>query len=98
MDSGASHHITTDLANLSLHEPYGSTDGVIVGNDNKLPISHIGTLSFLESGSLTFHDVLLIPFMAKNLLSVSQLCNQNNVVVCFSDVDFQVKDKCSGRC
>ncbi|CAH9106215.1 unnamed protein product [Cuscuta europaea] len=31
-DSGATHHLTSDLANFSLHTPYPGIDEVIVGN------------------------------------------------------------------
>uniref|UniRef100_A0A804JXP8 Uncharacterized protein n=1 Tax=Musa acuminata subsp. malaccensis TaxID=214687 RepID=A0A804JXP8_MUSAM len=36
VDSGASHHITADLQNLSLHNPYGGDEDIIIGNN---PIS-----------------------------------------------------------
>lgn len=92
LDSGASHHIATDLANLSMHSPYEGNDDVVIGNGNKLRITHIGTLAFSDLHSLDFSNALLVPSMSKNLLSVSQLCKSNNVVVVFSDSDFQVKD------
>lgn len=48
LDSGASHHVTTDLANLSLHYPYDGTDEIVIGDGTGLPISHTGSaqLSF----------------------------------------------------
>ncbi|KAJ8637449.1 hypothetical protein MRB53_011716 [Persea americana] len=33
VDSGASHHVTNDLQNLSLHYPYAGPDELIVGNE-----------------------------------------------------------------
>ncbi|XP_019056880.1 PREDICTED: uncharacterized protein LOC109116241 [Tarenaya hassleriana] len=42
LDSGASHHVTTDLANLSLHSPYQGGDEVIIGNGSGLAITHTG--------------------------------------------------------
>ncbi|KAJ8647691.1 hypothetical protein MRB53_000714 [Persea americana] len=33
VDSGASHHVTNDLQNLSLHYPYAGPDELIAGND-----------------------------------------------------------------
>ncbi|ONK68838.1 uncharacterized protein A4U43_C05F16540 [Asparagus officinalis] len=32
MDSGASHHITSDLANLALHHTYDGTEEVVIGD------------------------------------------------------------------
>lgn len=32
VDSGASHHVTTDLATFSLHEPYSGSESVFIGN------------------------------------------------------------------
>lgn len=41
-DSGASTHVTHDLANLSQSQPCHTGDGVLVGNGNSLPIAHSG--------------------------------------------------------
>lgn len=43
------HHITNDLANLSLHAPYDGTDELIIGDGSSLPISHIGSFSICTS-------------------------------------------------
>lgn len=42
LDSGASHHMTSDLNNLSLHGPYNGGDDVILGDGSGLSISHTG--------------------------------------------------------
>ncbi|KAA8542771.1 hypothetical protein F0562_023923 [Nyssa sinensis] len=42
LDSGATHHMTIDLANLSLHSPYEGSDDVVVSNGAGLNITHIG--------------------------------------------------------
>ncbi|XP_021746812.1 uncharacterized protein LOC110712647 [Chenopodium quinoa] len=42
LDSGASHHVTNDLANLSLHAPYDSTEELVVGDGSTLPIQNTG--------------------------------------------------------
>ncbi|KAE8677983.1 hypothetical protein F3Y22_tig00111463pilonHSYRG00129 [Hibiscus syriacus] len=41
-DSSASHHVTTDLNNLSLHGPYDGIDEIMIGDGSGLPISHTG--------------------------------------------------------
>lgn len=96
LDSGASHHITSDLSNLSLHSPYEGGEDIVIGDGNKLHISHIGTLCFAGYDMLRFTDVLLVPSMAKNLLSVSRLCRDNVVHVVFFASEFQVKDRRTG--
>ncbi|RVW75390.1 Retrovirus-related Pol polyprotein from transposon RE2 [Vitis vinifera] len=43
LDSGASHHVTADLSNLSLHTPYTGFDDIMIGDGSSLPITHTGT-------------------------------------------------------
>ncbi|KAL0759898.1 hypothetical protein Bca101_076048 [Brassica carinata] len=52
LDSGASHHMTSDLANLSLHAPYNGGDDVILGDGSGLHISHTGPRSDHGSSSI----------------------------------------------
>lgn len=84
VDSAASHHITSDLQNLSIKHPYHGNDIVVIGNGVGLSISHTGSLS-LDSPSKTFslHDILYVPSMHKNLISVSQFCMSNNTSIEF---------------
>ncbi|XP_010443976.1 PREDICTED: uncharacterized protein LOC104726746 [Camelina sativa] len=42
VDTGASHHITSDLANLSLHSPYNGSEEVVIGDGKGLAITHTG--------------------------------------------------------
>ncbi|CAO2829065.1 unnamed protein product [Amaranthus hypochondriacus] len=35
LDSGASHHVTNDLSNLSLHTPYDGTEELVIGNGSQ---------------------------------------------------------------
>ncbi|KAH0665793.1 hypothetical protein KY290_028019 [Solanum tuberosum] len=42
MDSGTTHHTTTDHNNLGIHSEYQGPEEVTLGNGSKLPISHIG--------------------------------------------------------
>lgn len=41
-DSGATTHVTNDLSNLSLHQPYMGSQGLSVGNGATVPIAHSG--------------------------------------------------------
>ena len=38
LDTGASHHMTSDLQNLSLHSEYDGTEDIMVGDDKTIPI------------------------------------------------------------
>lgn len=46
VDTGASHHMTSDLANLSLHAPYNGGDEVMLGDGSGLHITHSGSYLF----------------------------------------------------
>lgn len=37
LDSGASHHVTSDLSNQSLHAPYNGSDDIMIGDGTSLP-------------------------------------------------------------
>lgn len=41
MDSGSSHHVTSDLSNLSLHSPYPGSNDVMIDDGSALSITHI---------------------------------------------------------
>lgn len=97
LDSGATHHISSDLANLSLHQQYNGGEEVIVGNGSGLPISHKGsTLLPSSNRSLKLTDVLCVPQIQKNLISIYKLCNTNQVYVLFFPSCFKVRDLKTG--
>ncbi|KAG7536467.1 Integrase catalytic core [Arabidopsis suecica] len=97
LDSGATHHITSDLNNLALHQPYTGADDVMVADGSTVPITHTGSASlFTNSRPLTMKNVLYVPDIHKNLISVYRLCNANRVSVEFFPASFQVKDLSSG--
>ena len=97
MDSGASHHVTSDLNNLSLHQPYEGPDDIVIGDGTGLSITHTGS-STLTSPSTTFNlsNVLCVPTMQQNLISVSQFCNSNKTSIEFFPSHFVVKDLTTG--
>ena len=52
---------------------YNGTNSIIIGNGSPLPITGIGNSSVKQkSNVLPLYDVLLVPNLKKNLLSVSQ--------------------------
>ena len=66
--------MTTNLVALALNELYTASDSVIIGDGIGLSIANIGsfTLPFLPT-PLFFTNVLHVPTMPKNLISVSAL-------------------------
>ena len=97
IDSGVSHNIIGDLANLSIHFEYNDTDEVVIGDGSGLHVSHVGSL-VLKSPTHTFHlnDTICVPNIRKNLIFVHHFTSQNNVFVEFHSLFFLVKDKITG--
>ena len=96
VDSGATNHITSSLNNLSLHTPYGGNDKVAVGNGKTLPITNVGLSHILTQSNppsiLSLSQVLHVPCMKKNLMSVSQVTNYHNVIAEFHSNFCLIKD------
>lgn len=93
LDSGASHHIASNLSNLSLQSPYNGGDDVHIGDGSGLKITHTGSTSLPSSTRpLLLSNVPCVPSIKKNLISVHKLCKANNVMVQLCPSTFQVKD------
>lgn len=91
-DSGCNAHLTADLSNMSVSSDFIGDDQVFIGSGQSLPISHTG-LGFLHtffSSSFTLHNLLRVPHTATNLLSVHQLCVDNNCTITFDSHKFSV--------
>ena len=97
LDSGATHHITSDLQNLSLHQPYEQGETVVIADGSNQSITHMGSSSLLSQNKpIALHDVLCVPNIHKNLISVYRLCNTNKVLVELFPSSFKVKDLTTG--
>ncbi|KAJ9542286.1 LOW QUALITY PROTEIN: hypothetical protein OSB04_028792 [Centaurea solstitialis] len=93
-DSGASHHVTTDLINLSFHAPYDGTEELVIGDGSCLPITHIGSLLLhTPHTSIILKNVLCVPSLAKNIISISRLCLDNYLLIKFYSSIFVIKDR-----
>ncbi|KAH0705419.1 hypothetical protein KY290_010113 [Solanum tuberosum] len=93
MDSGTTHHLTSDLDNLGIHSEYQGPEEVTLGNDSKLPISHIGASSIVASDkNFKLDDILHVPTATQNLVSFSSFTKSNNVSVEFFPDHFFIKD------
>ena len=97
MDSWATHHLTSDLNNMTLHQPYNGDDSVLIGDGSGLSITYTGSLSLPSlTRKLHLNNVLCVPNNKKNLVFVYRLCNANKVSVEFFPAQFQLKDLRSG--
>ena len=92
LDNEATHHLTNNMENLHFKEDYKGTDQLIIVNGQGLSISYIGHafLSFRASKhpythatTITLKDMLLVPIITKNLLSISKLTSDNSLSVEF---------------
>lgn len=94
VDSGASHNLTADLSNLSIHSEYDGTDEVHIADGTGLPISHTG-IAYINSKSRDFvlSDLLCVPSAHRNLLSVCKFTRDNDVTMEFFPSYFVVKDQ-----
>uniref|UniRef100_A0A803PRX7 Reverse transcriptase Ty1/copia-type domain-containing protein n=1 Tax=Cannabis sativa TaxID=3483 RepID=A0A803PRX7_CANSA len=99
VDTGATNHLTNGLDSHESAIPYPSTESLAVGDGKKLLISNIGlaTLPAFNSTNLKLNSVLHVPVITKNLVSVSQLTNDNFVFLEFHKSCCFVKDKKTGR-
>lgn len=96
-DSGASNYVTNDLANLNIGAEYQGDNMVLVGNGAGLDVHHICSSSLKSSHNTLFlKNIFHVPHITKNLLSVSQLCKDNNVFFEFHPVYCFVKDPLHG--
>ena len=100
VNSEAINHITSNLNNLSLHAPYNVSDKIFDGNGKQLTISNVdlGQLytQTKPTSIIALPHVLHVPYMKKNLISVSQLTNDHNVIAEFHSFMCLIKDKSSG--
>jgi len=97
-DTGATNHVTSDLGNLNLQaEEYNGSDQLRVGNGQGLDTKHLGSSQLhYPHVSFTLQNLLHVPNIQKNLLSVSQFTRDNNVFFEFHPHFFCVKDPQTG--
>ena len=97
-DTGATDHFTPDLANLPDSSLYNDSQLVSVGNGQQLPISHIGNAQLYTSSYLfKLKNILRVPSMASNLLSVNKFCQDNSCSFYFDSDLFSIQDRLSGK-
>ncbi|KAL9454556.1 hypothetical protein AB3S75_010036 [Citrus x aurantiifolia] len=97
LDSGATHHLTNDMRNMTMTEPFAGNSKLIIGNGTGLHITHARNIVLRMHNSsayntLKLNNMLLVPEISKNLISISQLTKDNNIVIEFTDKSCFVKD------
>jgi hypothetical protein len=91
-DSGANNHITADLDNLTIKEPYKGDEEVAVGNGTGLIITNTGFSTLYGSHKpFQLNNIFHCPMAAANLLSIQKFCLDNH---CYS---YFVKDNLTGQ-
>ena len=84
--------MSNDASQLDkVEQPYTGKEKVVVGNGSSLPITHIGSCS--PTPTLKLNDVLVVPDLTKNLLSVSKLTKDYPLSVSFTNNDFIIQNR-----
>lgn len=95
MDSRPTHHLTNNMQALTEGKPYIGSQLLLVGNGQGLTITH--TCCTCLHTSLRIHlnltNVLCVPNIAKNFISISKLIIDNNIIIEFSFNICFIKDK-----
>jgi len=88
------HHLTNNMTNLILwSDEYIGSDQVLAGNGAGLYISKVGSSIFHHSKTpFVLNQLLRVPNIQKNLISVKKFCVDNLVYFEFHDSFFLIKD------
>ncbi|KAL4352572.1 hypothetical protein GQ457_06G002230 [Hibiscus cannabinus] len=80
VDTGATHHVTPEASNVHHGTDFSGPGKLLVGDGKGLHISKVGsTVLQACSRELVLHNLLLVPQITKNLLSVSKFAKDNGV-------------------
>jgi hypothetical protein len=97
-DTGATHHITGELHNLTMRDTYRGNDRVNTSSGQGMSISHVGN-SIIRSPAQNFHlrNILHVPHASKNLLSVHRFTLDNRVLSNFTRSIFLLRIRSRGK-
>lgn len=100
-DSGASFHVTNASQNIQQSTPFEGPDQIFIGNGQGLCIHSPGSSYFPSHShpntSLVLHNLLHVPAITKNLISVSKFCLDTNVYFEFHSDICYVKSHASNE-
>ncbi|KAK9112046.1 hypothetical protein Scep_019565 [Stephania cephalantha] len=72
-DSGATAHLAADPSMVTNSVPYAGNNALIVGDGQLFPTTGVNFAAISSLNlKLSFHNILCVPNIKKNLLSVSQ--------------------------
>ncbi|KAF3775973.1 Retrovirus-related Pol polyprotein from transposon TNT 1-94 [Nymphaea thermarum] len=93
VDFGAAAHVTGDTGNLSSVFPYLDQGSVVTGDGSHHTISHIGNAQIsMGHSSIPLKNVLVVPNVKKNIISVSKLIDDTHSFVEFTPSSAYVKN------
>jgi hypothetical protein len=91
-DSGATHHTTPSVGNISTPRPLNSSNpsSIIIGNGSSLPVTSVG--DSVLPGPFYLNNILLPPDMVQSLLSIRRFTTDNWCSIEFDPFGLSVKD------
>lgn len=95
LDSGASQHMSPLLNLFQKYKVLDSPKTILLGDNSSQQAEGYGSviLQLTNGQLLSLHDVLYVPGLAKNLISVIQLINTGNTIVIFTKEQCIIKSK-----
>ncbi|GAU13081.1 hypothetical protein TSUD_173810 [Trifolium subterraneum] len=100
-DSGASFHVTGDPRNIQETASFAGSEHIYMGNGQSLPIISAGSITFSSPNhtqtQLILNNLLHVPSITKNLISVSQFAKDNDVFFEFHPTYCLVKSQATNE-
>ena len=90
IDSSAIDHVVHSTGVLQNMVSYNGKDFIMVGNGKYLTITHKGNGFLIGENNVPHRDVLVVPSIQRNLLSVSRLTSQFPCYVKFERDKFYI--------
>jgi hypothetical protein len=93
LDSGANHHITSEIENLTLQQPYQRIENVTMGNGGGLQIANTSfSLITTSNNHFCLNNILHFPHASSNLLSIQKFCKDNHCYFTLTTNCLLIKD------
>jgi hypothetical protein len=92
-NSAANAHITHDLNNLHVQQPFHNFEAIAVSNGSTLAIANIGSTTISSSQSdFILKNVMHCPKAAANLVSIQRFCLDNHCYFILIASHFYITD------
>lgn len=97
-DIGATNHTIDNQGNLHLLTPYSGSNSEMVGNGKILHIIHTSqAIISSQQSRIQLKNVLVIPNIKKNLLSISKLTYDYPLEFIFDEHGFVIRERITKR-